>query len=86
VARQVAIDGRQPGLDALLGDVVKADVVASDRANMRDAVAHLTGADDADFADLHVNKCLNSEDAGAYNGVPASARAFRRCNNARLEG
>jgi hypothetical protein len=48
---------------------------------MRDSVSHLTGADDADFIDLHDDKCLNSKDAGAYNATQTSARGFRTCSN-----
>ena len=49
--RQVAVDGGEPGIDAVGRDVVEQDVDAGERADMRDAVAHLTGADHADLAD-----------------------------------
>ena len=41
----------KPAVDALGRDVVEHDVEAGERADMGDAVAHLTGADDADLAD-----------------------------------
>ena len=37
-------------MDAVLGDVVKADVIARRGADLGDAAAHLAGADDADPA------------------------------------
>ena len=48
--RQVAVDGGEPGIDAVGRDVVEQHVQAGERADMRDAVAHLTGADHADLA------------------------------------
>ena len=40
------------GLDAVGGDVVEQHVEAGERADMGDAVAHLAGADHADFANV----------------------------------
>mgnify|MGYP001468445788 CR=1 FL=1 len=53
LARHVAVDGRKDGFDAVARNVVERDVVTRQRADMRDAVAHLTGADDAHLAKLH---------------------------------
>ena len=50
LARHVAVDGREPGLDAVGRDVVERHGKAGERADMGDAVAHLAGADHADFA------------------------------------
>ena len=46
---QVAVDGRQSCRDAVGGDVVEQNVIARQRADVGDAVAHLAGADDADL-------------------------------------
>jgi hypothetical protein len=48
----VAVDGCDPGFDPVGGEIVELDVEAGERADVRDAAAHLTGADDADFANL----------------------------------
>ena len=45
LARHVAVDGRHAGLDALARHVVQHDWKARQRANMGNAVAHLSGAD-----------------------------------------
>ena len=47
----VAVDGRDPGLEAVGIDIVEPDVEAGERADMRDAAAHLPRADHADGAD-----------------------------------
>ena len=52
LARQVAIDGRERGVDALLGDVVEGDLQSRLRRDLGDAGAHLPGADDADRLDV----------------------------------
>ena len=49
--RQIAVDGGEPGIDAVGRDVVEQHVHAGERGHMRDAVTHLTGADHADLAD-----------------------------------
>ena len=51
LTRQVAADGGEPFGNALGDNVVEQHVQAGQRADMRDAVAHLTGADHADLAD-----------------------------------
>src|SRR5207302_4989276 len=48
----VAVDGGDPGFDAVGRHVVELDVVAGKRADMGDAAAHLPGADYADFLDI----------------------------------
>ena len=54
--RHVAVDGRDPGLEAVGVDIVELDVEAGERADMRDAAAHLSRADHADLADgMHVS-------------------------------
>jgi hypothetical protein len=53
LARQVAVDGRERGVDSLLGDVVEGDAQTRLSRDLGNAGAHLTGADDAD--------CLNVE-------------------------
>ena len=50
---EIAVDGGEARLDALRGNIVERDVIAGKGANMGDAVAHLTGANDADFRDSH---------------------------------
>ena len=52
-AGEIAADGRQPLLDAVGGDIVKQHLVAGRRGDMRNAAAHLPGADDADSLDCH---------------------------------
>ena len=56
LARQVAIDGRERGVDALLGDVVEGDVQSRLSRDLGDAGAHLPGADDADrlYVECHI--------------------------------
>ena len=51
LALQVAPDGFHRCVDRFFADVVQDDVIAVERRNMRDAVAHLAGADDAYFLD-----------------------------------
>ena len=51
LARHVALDGGARLVDRLLLQVVEGDVVAGQRDDMGDAVAHLAGADDADRLD-----------------------------------
>src|SRR5690606_22315687 len=47
LARHVAVDGGKARLDPLGRDVVQPDLVAGKGRDMRDAAAHLAGADDA---------------------------------------
>jgi hypothetical protein len=49
--RQIAVDGREPGIDAVGRDVVEQNVHSGKRHHMRNAVTHLTGADDPDLFD-----------------------------------
>ena len=51
--RQIAVDGREPGIDAVGRDVVEQNVHSGKRDHMRNAVTHLTGADDADLFDCN---------------------------------
>ena len=60
--------------DALLGDVVEHDVVARQRADMRDAVAHLARADDADLLEC---RCVI---VAASRPAP-TAHAARSCRS-----
>ena len=56
LARKVAIDGGERGVDALLGDVVEGDVQSRLSRDLGDAGAHLPGADDADrlYVECHI--------------------------------
>ena len=49
--RQIAVDGREPGIDAVGRDVVEQNVHSGKCDHMRNAVTHLTGADDPDLFD-----------------------------------
>ena len=51
LARQVAVDGRQSRVDALLRDVVEGNGQSRLSRNLSDAGAHLPRADDADRLD-----------------------------------
>ena len=51
LTRQIAVDGGERRGDAVGRDVVEQDVIAGQRADMGDAVAHLAGADDPDLAE-----------------------------------
>ena len=59
-AGQVAVDRGDRRLDALLGNVVHARRRSRQRADLRDAVAHLARADDADFANFDASCFPNS--------------------------
>src|SRR5262249_44363165 len=48
----VAVDGGDPGLDPVGGEVVELDVKSGKRADMGDAATHLPRADHADLADM----------------------------------
>jgi hypothetical protein len=50
---EVPVDQRDRAVERLLADVGHDDVIARQRADMRDAVAHLARTDDADRLDLH---------------------------------
>src|SRR6266516_6012077 len=50
--RHVAVDGCNPGLDPVGGQVVELDVETGERADMRDAATHLTRPDNADLANM----------------------------------
>ena len=50
LARQIAVDRGEPGIDAVAGNIVEQHVHSGERRHMRDAVAHLAGADHADLA------------------------------------
>ena len=50
--RHVAVDGRNPGLDPVGGKVVELDVESGERADMGDAVTHLSRPDHADLANM----------------------------------
>ena len=50
--RQISVDGGNAYGNPLDGDVVEQNIETGQRANMRDAVAHLTRADYADLADF----------------------------------
>jgi hypothetical protein len=50
---EVLLDQRDRAVERLLADVGHDDVIARQRADMRDAVAHLARPDDADRLDLH---------------------------------
>jgi hypothetical protein len=49
---EVAVDRGEAGLDPLLGHVAQTHVEARKSTYMRDAAAHLTSADNADFLDF----------------------------------
>src|SRR5215471_1142457 len=49
--RHVAVNRRNPGLDPVGGKVVELDVESGERADMGDAVTHLSRPDHADLAD-----------------------------------
>src|SRR5206468_1683565 len=49
--RHVTVDGGNAGLDAVGVDIVELHVEARQRTHMRDAAAHLTSADHANFLD-----------------------------------
>ncbi len=49
--RHVAVDGRDAGLDPVDADIVEPDFKARQRADMRDAAAHLPSPDHADGSD-----------------------------------
>src|SRR6185503_7653841 len=53
--RHVAIDRGKTGADPVGRDVVEEDCEAGERADMRDAVAHLTGTDNADLANFELH-------------------------------
>ena len=55
LARHIAIDRRQTRVDLVDGDVIQHDVVAGERTDMRNAVAHLPGADNTDFSDIETH-------------------------------
>ncbi len=57
LARQVAVDGGNALRDPVGDDVVEQNVIAGQRADMGDAVAHLAGADDADLANGRSHSC-----------------------------
>jgi hypothetical protein len=52
IPRHRMVDIRDGFLDALLGNIVQADVEADDRADLRNAFAHLARADHPYFADF----------------------------------
>ena len=49
LAREIAVDGGETRLDAILADVVKEHRIAGKRADMGDAVAHLASPDHPDL-------------------------------------
>ncbi len=51
LARQIAVDGGECGRDAVGRNVVEQDMIAGQRTNVGDTVAHLARADDPDLAD-----------------------------------
>ena len=50
LARQIAVDRGEPGIDAVARNIVEQHVHSGERRHVRDAVAHLAGADHADLA------------------------------------
>jgi hypothetical protein len=50
---QVAINDRQRLLKCILGDIGHGHIIACQSKNMRDAIAHLARANNADFVDVH---------------------------------
>ena len=74
LARHVAVDGGDAGLDPLLRNVVERDIEAREGAHMGDAAAHLTGADDAYPVNVHVRPL-------AFRAIPPNAP--RRCSTAK---
>src|SRR5581483_2415016 len=58
LARHVALDHAARLVDRLLLDVVEGYVVAGQRHDMGDAVAHLAGADDSDRLDVQLHAAL----------------------------
>src|SRR5262249_4915544 len=55
LARHVAVDGGQARLDAVERDVVEQHGEAGKRAHMSNAVAHLTGTDHTDLANVELH-------------------------------
>src|SRR5262245_21544722 len=53
LAGEIAVDGGEPRLHPLLAHIVEKHLEARKGTYMGDTVAHLTGANDADFFDLH---------------------------------
>ena len=72
--RHVAVDGGERGLQPVVGNVVEDDVDAGERADMRDAAAHLPGADDADLLNFMRHFCcplaLNDTGDGLAHPAP----------------
>ena len=52
LTRQMAVDGRESRVDALLGDIVEGDGQSRLSRDLGDAGAHLAGADDAKRLDV----------------------------------
>jgi hypothetical protein len=51
---KISRDGGNANINALLADIIDADVKSGEGADMRYATAHLPSTNDADFLDLHV--------------------------------
>ena len=76
LARHVAVDGGDAGLDAVFRHVVERDLEAGERAYMGDAAAHLTGADDAYPVNVHVRSlALRAIPKNAPSGSTAKRAA-----------
>src|SRR5262249_4612868 len=52
LARHVAIDSRHPGLAAVGRNIIEHNRISCERADMRDAIAHLTRADNSDTLNI----------------------------------
>src|SRR5690606_32292783 len=55
-------------------DIVKCHIVAAQRADMRDAAAHLAGADHAHVSNLHSSTLIAPRNGGAEPSAPQRDR------------
>ena len=76
LAFHVPGDGRQRGVDASARDVVQPHLEARQRRDMRDAVAHLPGADDADRPD-RLSRHTSDPSLGSLAPCEANRAALR---------
>ena len=53
LALKVAVNQRYALVQLILADIIQPDFITCQGADMRDAIAHLACAYDADFADFH---------------------------------
>src|SRR5262249_32916648 len=83
LAVEVLLDGGDAGFQALRRHIVEQDVVARQRADVRDPVAHLAGADDTDSANSGHAVRLTPIKYPPYLTVPrtreGASRVLRNC-------